>query len=82
MKLPITDKTFGKISILQRSGESIPIVSFFEIELKSTSILMSFGIHSDAIHAPNDYFSVWNCWKGIETIPQFFILFQSYEKKV
>jgi acetylornithine deacetylase/succinyl-diaminopimelate desuccinylase-like protein len=64
--------TFGKTPIPQRSGGSIPIVSLFEQELKSKTILMGFGLDSDAIHSPNEHFGVWNYLKGIETIPHFY----------
>lgn len=64
--------TFGKTPIPQRSGGSIPIVALFEKELKSKTILMGFGLDSDAIHSPNEHFGVWNYLKGIETIPYFY----------
>ena len=64
--------TFGKTPIPQRSGGSIPIVALFEQELKSKTILMGFGLDSDAIHSPNEHFGIWNYLKGIETIPQFY----------
>ncbi len=67
--------TFGKMPIPQRSGGSIPIVSLFEKELKSKTILMGFGLDSDAIHSPNEHFGVWNYLKGIETIPLFYKYF-------
>jgi acetylornithine deacetylase/succinyl-diaminopimelate desuccinylase-like protein len=69
------EKTFGKTPIPQRSGGSIPIVSLFEKELKSKTILMGFGLDSDAIHSPNEHFGVWNYFKGIETIPYFYKYF-------
>jgi acetylornithine deacetylase/succinyl-diaminopimelate desuccinylase-like protein len=65
-------KTFGKPAIPQRSGGSIPIVALFENELKSKSILMGFGLDSDAIHSPNEHFGIFNYLKGIETIPYFY----------
>ena len=65
-------KTFGKPAIPQRSGGSIPIVALFENELKSKSILMGFGLDSDAIHSPNEHYGVFNYLKGIETIPLFY----------
>ncbi|MGB0950343.1 MAG: M20/M25/M40 family metallo-hydrolase, partial [Marinirhabdus sp.] len=67
--------TFGKTPIPQRSGGSIPIVALFEEELDSKTILMGFGLDSDAIHSPNEHFGVWNYLKGIETIPQFYRYF-------
>ncbi|ASO05625.1 dipeptidase [Arenibacter algicola] len=69
------ETTFGKTPIPQRSGGSIPIVSLFEKELKSKTILMGFGLDSDAIHSPNEHFGVWNYLKGIETIPYFYQYF-------
>ena len=73
------EKTFGKTPIPQRSGGSIPIVSLFEKELKSKTILMGFGLDSDAIHSPNEHFGVWNYLKGIETIPQFYHYFTTMQ---
>ena len=69
------EKTFGKTPIPQRSGGSIPIVALFEKELESKTILMGFGLDSDAIHSPNEHFGVWNYLKGIETIPWFYKYF-------
>lgn len=66
------EESFGKVPIPQRSGGSISIVALFERELKSKSILLGFGLASDAIHSPNEHFGVWNFIKGIQTIPLFF----------
>ena len=66
------EDSFGKTPIPQRSGGSIPIVSLFEKTLKSKTILMGFGLDSDAIHSPNEHFGIWNYLKGIETIPLFY----------
>lgn len=64
--------SFGKIPIPQRSGGSIPIVPLFEEVLGSKTLLMGFGLDSDAIHSPNEHFGVWNFCKGIETIIHFY----------
>ena len=72
--------TFSKTPIPQRSGGSIPIVALFEQELKSKTILMGFGLDSDAIHSPNEHFGVWNYLKGIETIPLFYKYFTELSK--
>jgi len=66
------EEAFGKNVIPQRSGGSIPIVALFEQELKAKSILMGFGLDSDAIHSPNEHYGIFNYMKGIETIPRFF----------
>lgn len=73
-------ETFGVTPIPQRSGGSIPIVALFEEELKSKTILMGFGLDSDAIHSPNEHFGVWNYLKGIETIPFFYKHFTELSK--
>jgi len=65
-------ETFGLPAIPQRSGGSIPIVALFEQELHSKTILMGFGLDSDAIHSPNEHFGLFNYRKGIETIPLFY----------
>ncbi len=74
------ETSFGKTPIPQRSGGSIPIVALFEEELKSKTILMGFGLDSDAIHSPNEHFGVWNYLKGIETIPYFYEYFTELSK--
>lgn len=64
--------TFGKKPVPVRSGGSIPIVALFEQELNVKSILLGFGLDSDAIHSPNEHYGVFNYLKGIETIPYFY----------
>ncbi len=66
------EDTFGKKPIPFRSGGSIPIISLFEEILGVKSILMGFGLDSDAIHSPNENYPLWNFFKGIETIPLFY----------
>ena len=73
-------ETFGVPAIPVRSGGSIPIVALFEKELKSKTILMGFGLDSDAIHSPNEHFGIFNYLKGIETIPLFYKYFVEMSK--
>ena len=72
-------ETFGTAPIPQRGGGSIPIVALFEKELKSKTILMGFGLDSDAIHSPNEHFGLFNYFKGIETIPLFYKYFTALQ---
>ena len=74
-------EAFGKPAVPQRSGGSIPIVSMFENYLSSKTVLMGFGLNSDAIHSPNEHFGIWNYLKGIETIPYFYKHFTELYKK-
>jgi acetylornithine deacetylase/succinyl-diaminopimelate desuccinylase-like protein len=69
------EESFGKTPIPVRSGGSIPIVSDFEEVLGIKSILMGFGLDSDAIHSPNENYPLFNFYKGIETIPLFYKYF-------
>jgi len=73
-------EAFGIPAIPVRSGGSIPIVALFEKELKSKTILMGFGLDSDAIHSPNEHFGIFNYLKGIETIPLFYKYFVELSK--
>jgi hypothetical protein len=74
------ETTFGKKPVPVRSGGSIPIVAMFKSELGLNSILMGFGLDSDAIHSPNEHYGVFNYLKGIETIPYFFKNFTDLSK--
>jgi len=69
------EETFGKKPIPYRSGGSIPIISTFEEKLGLKSILMGFGLESDAIHSPNENYQLEMFFKGIETIPLFYKYF-------
>jgi len=66
------ETTYGKKPVPVKSGGSIPIVALFEKELGVKSILLGFGLDSDAIHSPNEHYGIFNYLKGIETIPHFF----------
>ena len=66
------EKAFGKEVLPYRSGGSIPITSLFEKILGAKSVLMGFGLDSDAIHSPNEHYGLYNFYKGIESIPYFF----------
>ncbi|ELR72793.1 Acetylornithine deacetylase [Fulvivirga imtechensis AK7] len=66
------EEAFGKTPIPTRDGGSIPIVSLFKKELGLDTVLMGFGLDSDAIHSPNEHYGLFNYFKGIETITLFY----------
>ena len=68
-------EAFGKRPVPVRSGGSIPIISTFETVLGIKSILMGFGLESDAIHSPNENYPLFNFYKGMETITNFYKYF-------
>jgi len=74
-------KTFGKDPIPARSGGSIPIVAAFEKVLGLKTVLLGFGLDSDAIHSPNEHFGINNFLKGIETIPYFYHNYADLKRK-
>ncbi len=67
---------FNLNPIPTRDGGSIPIIALFEQELDSKTILMGFGLDTDAIHSPNEHFGVSNFFNGIETITKFYFHFE------
>ncbi|MDJ1479794.1 dipeptidase [Cytophagaceae bacterium YF14B1] len=66
------EEAWGKKPVPTRGGGSIPIVALFEKELGLKTVLMGFGLDSDAIHSPNEHYGVFNYLKGIETIGLFY----------
>lgn len=74
------ESTFGKKPIPTRGGGSIPIIALFEAELGIKSMLMGFGLDSDALHSPNEKYGLFNFYKGIETIPYFYKYYAELKK--
>ena len=71
-------EVWGKTPIPSRDGGSIPIVALFKKELGLDTVLMGFGLDSDAIHSPNEHYGIKNFLLGIETIVAFY---KHYAKK-
>jgi acetylornithine deacetylase/succinyl-diaminopimelate desuccinylase-like protein len=70
-------KVFGKLPVPVRSGGSIPIVATFEKILGIKTILMGFGLESDAIHSPNENFHLDNFYNGIRSVVWFYHFFSN-----
>ena len=69
------EKIYNKKPVPVRSGGSIPIISEFEKILGIKSVLMGFGLESDAIHSPNENYPLEQFYNGINTIPYFYKYF-------
>ena len=69
------EKLFNRTPVPVRSGGSIPIISTFEEKLGTKSLLMGFGLESDAIHSPNENYPLKNFYNGIEAITDFYHFF-------
>ena len=54
-----------------RSGGSIPVVGDFQEHLGIPSVLMGYGLPDDALHAPNEKFSLRNFHQGILSTARF-----------
>lgn len=62
---------FGKEPLAVRRGGSIPIISTFEKVLGIKTILMGFGLETNAIHSPNENMQIDMVFKGIEAVKSF-----------
>ncbi|MCQ2349884.1 MAG: dipeptidase [Paludibacteraceae bacterium] len=65
-------KAFGKKPLAVRRGGSIPIIATFEKVLGIKTVLMGFGLESNAIHSPNENNRLDIFRKGIEAIVEFY----------
>lgn len=72
------EDVFEKEVLFSREGGSIPIVADFKRVLGVESILMGFGLTSDAIHSPNEKFSIKDFHRGIKTSAKFFELLPDF----
>lgn len=66
------EEVYEKEPFFTREGGSIPIVADFQKVLGAQSILMGFGLNSDAIHSPNEKFALKDFYRGIHTSANFF----------
>ena len=66
------EEVWGKAPIPTRDGGSIPIVALFKKELGLDTVLMGFGLDTDALHSPNEHYGIKNFLIGIETIVAFY----------
>lgn len=72
------EDVFQKEVLFAREGGSIPIVADFKRVLGVESILMGFGLTSDAIHSPNEKFSIHDFHRGIKTSARFLELLPDF----
>lgn len=65
------EKAFGRKPLAVRRGGSIPIIATFEQTLGIKTVLMGFGLESNAIHSPNENIPLDILRKGIEAVVEF-----------
>lgn len=62
------ERAYGVPAATIRMGGSIPIVETFVRFLKLPVILMGFGLPNENFHAPNEFFTLENFDKGLDTL--------------
>jgi acetylornithine deacetylase/succinyl-diaminopimelate desuccinylase-like protein len=65
------EEAFGQRPLAVRRGGSIPIIATFEKVLGIKTVLMGFGLESNAIHSPNENFPLDMLWRGIQAVVGF-----------
>ena len=63
---------FGKKPLAARRGGTIAIISTFEQVLERKTILMGFGLESNAIHSPNESMDLEVFENGIVAVTEFY----------
>ncbi|MDO4707621.1 MAG: dipeptidase [Porphyromonadaceae bacterium] len=63
---------FGVKPLAVRRGGSIPIIATFERVLGVKTVLMGFGLESNAIHSPNENMPLDFFFRGIEAVAEFY----------
>jgi len=71
---------FGQRPLPVRRGGSIPIIATFEKVLGVKTILMGFGLESNAIHSPNENFPLDMLRKGITAVAHFHLFYDECGK--
>ncbi len=66
------EEVYNVKPLFTMEGGSIPIVADFEKILGVNTILMGMGLRSDAIHSPNEKFTLRDFHRGIEASARFF----------
>ena len=65
------EEVWGRKTVFIRSGGSIPVVGDFQQYLGIPTVLMGYGLPDDALHAPNEKFSLRNFNMGIASTARF-----------
>ena len=64
-------EVWGRDTVFVRSGGSIPVVGDFQEHLGIPTVLMGYGLPDDALHAPNEKFSLRNFRMAIVSTARF-----------
>lgn len=75
------EEVWNKRPLSVKEGGSIPIIAKFKEQLGTETVLLGFGLDSDAIHSPNEHFSLITFEKGIYTVISFYNHLAKLSKK-
>lgn len=70
--LQALEEVFGTKAYFTREGGSIPITADFKRILGIDTVLMGFGLNTDALHSPNEHFGLDRFHAGIQTSIRYF----------
>ena len=73
------EDTTGTRPLFSREGGTIPVVADFKEILGLDTVMMGFGLDSDAIHSPNEKFGLDRFRMGIESIIRFYRRYASQD---
>lgn len=71
------EDVYSRPPYFMRMGGSIPVVADFKNLLGLDSVLMGFGLDSDAIHSPDEHFGLGRFAEGIDAILRFHVHYAS-----
>ncbi len=71
------EDVYGQRPFFTRIGGSIPVVADFKRLMGLDSVLMGFGLDTDAIHSPNEHFGIDRFRQGVESIIRFLAAYGS-----
>ena len=62
------EQAYGAPAVLQREGGSIPVTIDFQEALGASMLVTGFGLPGDALHSPNERYSLDQYHRGIEMV--------------
>ena len=62
------EAAYGARPVLVREGGSIPVTAAFQEALGSHMLVTGFGLPGDALHSPNEKYSLDQYFRGIEML--------------
>jgi acetylornithine deacetylase/succinyl-diaminopimelate desuccinylase-like protein len=75
------EAVYGRKPYFTRDGGSIPVVADFKEIMGLDTVLMGFGLNSDAIHSPNEHFALSRFREGVESIIRFMDCYSRIEAR-